>query len=210
MRLSNRLLKKVSNIQENDQQVVERVLRGDKKAFGAIIAMTERLVTQIIFKMVRSAEDRKDIVQEVYLKTFKNLSNFKFQAKLSTWIGHIAYNTSLNYLKRKKQAIICTVDAETNMEEAVAKLAQKNLDPYTNEIEQHLFNKELGISLAAELDRLPPLYKTLITLFHHEDLSCTEISDITGLPEGTVKNYLFRARKMLRNSLLITNYVERQ
>ncbi len=68
--------------------------------------------------------------------------------------------------------------------------------------ENQLFQKELSGILRKEIEILPPIYKTLITLFHHESMSYTELSQITGMPEGTVKSSLFRARKMLKENLL--------
>ncbi len=85
-----------------DQQLVNIVLSGDTNAFGTIIKKTERLVAQIVFKMINNPEERKDIAQDIYLKAFKNLSGFKFEAKLSTWIARIAYNSCLNYLEKRK------------------------------------------------------------------------------------------------------------
>src|SRR5260221_12009675 len=85
-----------------DQLLVEKVLRGDTNSFAVIIKNTERLVAQIIFKMINNPDDRKDIAQDVYLKAFHKLPGFKFQSKLSTWIGQITYNTCLSYLEKKK------------------------------------------------------------------------------------------------------------
>ena len=72
-----------------DQQLVAQVLGGNTEAFGQLVQRTEGLVTQVVFKMVRHPADRPDIAQEVYLKVFKNLTGFRFQAKLSTWVGQI-------------------------------------------------------------------------------------------------------------------------
>ena len=182
-----------------DQQLVNIVLSGDTNAFGTIIKKTERLVTQIVFKMINTPEDRKDIAQDIYLKAFKNLSGFKFQAKLSTWIARIAYNSCLNYLEKRKLRCFPAID-ETD--EDLEPTANKAMGWPDNEIDVFIFQQELSNILKAEIESLPPLYKTLITLYHNEELSYTEIIEITGLPEGTLKNYLSRARKTLRVNLL--------
>lgn len=184
-----------------DRPLVDQVLRGDTNAFKTIIKNTEGLVTQIIFKMIPNADDRKDIVQDIFLKTFQKLVSFKFQSKLSTWVGEIAYNTCLNYLEKKK-LVFPDNNGETN-EDALEILNNKD-GAVTNETEKTVFKKELSEILKTEIDKLSPVYKTLITLYHNEELSYTEIAEITRLPEGTVKNYLFRARKALKNSLLLT------
>jgi len=85
-----------------DSQLVDRVLSGDTNAFGSIIKNTERMVAQIVFKMIPNPEGRKDMAQDIYLKAFKKLRSFKFESKLSTWIAQIGYNTCLDYLRKKK------------------------------------------------------------------------------------------------------------
>ena len=73
-----------------DQPLVEMVLKGNTNAFKTIMKNTEDLVAQIVFKMIPIAEDRKDIAQDIYLKTFQKLNTFQFRSKLSTWIAQIA------------------------------------------------------------------------------------------------------------------------
>ena len=186
-----------------DQELIEQVLSGDIHAFGMIIKKTERLVTQIVFKMVSDSEERKDIAQDVYLKTFRGLSTFKFQSKLSTWIAKITYTTCLNYLEKQKSdsfsAVYVNDQADDEGEDHVADKLSSAPD---NDIEAFIFQKQLSEILKIEIEKLPPLYKTLITLYHNEELSYSEIAQVTELPEGTLKNYLFRARKTLKENLL--------
>ena len=184
-----------------DKYLIEKVLGGNTDSFSIIIKNTERLVAQIVFKMITNNEDRKDIVQDIYLKAFKKLESFKFQSKLSTWIGQIAYNTCLNYLEKKKLIFLkYNFDNETQ-DEALEKFNSK-ID-FDNETEKQLFQKELSDIIIIEIEKLQPIYKVLINLYHNEELSYIEISQITQLPEGTVKNYLFRARKTLKENLLL-------
>ena len=171
-----------------DRVLIEKVLAGDADAFGTVIKNTERLVAQIVYKMIGNSEDRKDIVQDVYVKAYKSLSSFRSEAKLSTWIARIAYNTCLNYLEKKKLLMVENIDF-------TEKLAG-------NTIAFALDQKESSIIVGAAIEKLPPILKTLITLYHNEDLSYAEIQQITNLPEGTIKSYLFRARKALKENLL--------
>lgn len=183
-----------------DKYLIERVLKGDKQAFATIIRQTEGLVAQMVFKMIPRAEDRKDIVQEIYIKAYKNLSGFRFQAKLSTWIGQITYNTCISYL-RHKQLILSGFDQPENEDDAM----QVREPVATDESDAPLFSKDRSAILQAAMEKLSPIHRTLITLYHHEEISYQEIGVITGLPEGTVKSYLFRARKALKENLLL-NY----
>jgi RNA polymerase sigma-70 factor (ECF subfamily) len=187
-----------------DHDLVHQVLNGNQQAFAQIVRQTEGLVAQIVFKMIPAPDDRPDIVQDVYLKAFRNLSGFRFNAKLSTWVGKITYNTCLHYLEKKK--LVFLPDANEQDNEPVNKLDQLNQKQQglsQNDIEKVLSGKELASILGTAIRMLsPPIYQTLITLYHQEELSYGEIGEITSLPEGTVKNYLFRARKALKEDLL--------
>ena len=171
----------------SDKQLVERVLQGDHHAFGLIVKGTERLVGQIVGRMISHAEDRKDIIQDIYLRTFKHLSGFRHAAKLSTWIGNIAYNTCINFLERRRLRVV----GDEFFPEAG--------DPWAEALME---GRELTAIIVAGIEELPPLYKTLVVLFHQEGLSYSDIGQITSLPEGTIKSYLFRARKQLKGIVL--------
>ena len=186
-----------------DQQLVAQVLGGNTAAFGQLVQRTEGLVTQLVFKLIRHPADRPDIAQEVYLKVFKNLAGFRFQAKLSTWVGQIAYNTCLHYLEKKQLVLLDPAEpapddpAEAGRRALPALVAGPASDPETA-----LLDQDLAGILSTAIEQLPPLYRTLIALYHQQELSYEEIAQITSLPDGTVKNYLFRARKLLKQQLL--------
>ncbi len=154
--------------------------------------------------MISNIEDRRDIAQDIYLKAFSNLAGFRFQSKLSTWIGQIAYNTCLNYLDKKKLVLAGNLSEEHAEDEEVI----LNGWSYQEDIlagrvrEEPIMIKERAAILQTAIAALPPLYKTLVILFHQEEMSYEEISQITALPAGTVKSYLYRARKSLRDHLL--------
>jgi RNA polymerase sigma factor (sigma-70 family) len=185
---------------QSDRQVVERVLRGDTEAFRAVIDRTQGLVTQIIFKMVANSEDRRDIAQDVYLKVFHKMGSFKFQSKLSTWVWQITFNTCSNYLQKRKLSLLDQPVSPNDIEDWLSEVPDHS-DIFVSDLEKQLMNSDLSKILNDEIDKLPPLYKTLIALYHHEEMSYYEIGQIVQLPEGTVKNYLFRARKMLKDQL---------
>jgi len=183
-----------------DRHLVAAVLKGDTRAFATIISNTKGLVIQIVYKMIDNAWDREDMIQEIYLKAYHKLSSFRFHSKLSTWIGSIAYNTCVNHLEKKRIDLFAMVDPEGKESlELAEKWGYANA---TDEADHYLSKKERIQIVEREIALLPPLFKTLITLFHKEELRYAEISKITGLPEGTLKSYLYRARKQLRDNLL--------
>jgi RNA polymerase sigma-70 factor (ECF subfamily) len=189
-----------------DSQLVGRVLSGDTNAFGYIIKNTERMVAQIVFKMIPNPEDRKDMAQDIYLKVFKKLGSFKFESKLSTWIAQIGYNTCLDYLRKKKIILTGNVYEENETGYGVPDMiSNKFFGAPEMEADNFMLQKNLSVILKTEIEKLSPVYKLMITLYHNEELSYDEIGQITGMPSGTVKSYLFRARKTLKDSLLL-NY----
>ena len=187
-----------------DRKLVDRILRGETNAYGIIIKNTENLVAKIVFEMIPSESDRKDIAQDVYIKAYQKLPGFKFQSKLSTWIGQICYNTCIDHLRKKKLVLaesIFETDADPSNDILdMMNTAQGNFD---EPVDTFVIGKNISEIVKKKIENLPAIYKTLISLFHNEELSYEEIATITGLPVGTVKSYLFRARRELKNDLLL-------
>ena len=195
-----------SNTGQNttDHHLVERVLSGDSIAFGIIVNNTENLVARIVFDTIDNESDRKDIAQDIYLKVYQKLPTFKFQSKLSTWIAQISYNTCIDHLRKRKLVL-----PDNKFEETDSGPENERLDILTiaqgisaGSADAVIIEKNISEILQAGISKLPVLYKTLITLYHNEELSYEEMGHITGLPGGTVKSYLFRARKELKKYLL--------
>lgn len=173
----------------SDRLLVDKILNGNTQLFAIVVKNTERLVAQIVRKMVANEENQKDLVQDIYLKAYQKLPLFKFECKLSTWLATIAYNTTVNYLE-KKRIPLCDIE---EVEENTILMAEN--------IETEIFKNEVNKLLSKEIRKLPPLYQTLISLYHIEELPNKEIAEITNLPEGTIKSYLYRARKILRENI---------
>ena len=177
------------NYHFSDKAIVTNILNGNIQDFAIVVKSTEKLITQIVRKMTLNEDDQKDLVQEIYLKAYQYLPSFQFKSKLSTWIANIAYNTTINYLQKKKIKVI-----------GIEEITERNFKVLENAELETIKTEEAKI-LHAAIAKLPLLYKTLITLHHLEELPNKEISEITNLPEGTIKSYLYRARKILKDSI---------
>jgi RNA polymerase sigma-70 factor (ECF subfamily) len=187
-----------------DRHLVDRVLRGESNAFGIIIKNTENLVAKIIFDMIINDGDRKDIAQDVYLKAYQKLRGFKFQSKLSTWIGQICYNTCIDHLRKKKLVLAENIfETETGSSSDLLDMMNTAQGKFDEPVDTFVIGKNISEIIKKKIAKLPSIYKTLISLYHNEELSYDEIGTITGLPAGTVKSYLFRARRELKNDLLL-------
>lgn len=178
----------------HDRHTISAVLEGDRQAARKLISQHQRLVGQIVSRMIRREDDRPDVCQDVFLKVFQSLAAFQYQSKLSTWIARITYNTCLHYLEKKKFTLFSDEHSEgATIDEAVC----GEDCPQVNTAD-----RQLSSNIAAEVDKLPVLHGTVLTLYHFHDMTYREIGDILQLPEGTVKSYLFRGRKMLKDRLL--------
>lgn len=179
----------------DEQDLVYKVLNGNARAFETLVTQYEKLVLHVISRLIRNDDDLKDVCQEVFIKVYRGLNKFSFQSKLSTWIARIAYLTALNYLRKYKNEALNSYDGE-NIE----------LDNYHfSEVtpERLMIKKDVSAYVHELILQLPLHYRTVLTLFYLNEFSIPEIQAITGMPEGTVKNYLFRAKQLLKNKLEI-------
>jgi len=174
--------------------LIEEILSGNQKAFQTFIETYQRLVSHVVFRMVPDEADREDLCQDIFLKIYKNLPEFKFNSKVSTWIARIAYNTCVNYLEKRKLPLFEDLSTE--------RISLDNLSGTLVAPDEYAEERDISQRLKIEIEKLPVHFRTILTLFHLESMSYHEIGDIMKLPEGTVKSYLFRARKSLKERLL--------
>ena len=184
-------IRKSDKGEKSQKLLVERILAGETEAFKTIIEDYGRLVNHIVYRMIQNEADREDICQDVFLKVYKNLASYRSDAKLSTWIGKITTNRCLDFLDKKNLPL-----ADDHFEEAVEDSPDMSFTP-------DILAEQSDISdlLKEKINMLPPVYKTILTLYHLDEQNYAEIGSIMNLPEGTVKSYLFRARRMLRENL---------
>jgi len=173
---------------------IEKILAGDKTAFQTLVEEHHRLVSHVVFRMISNREDREDTCQEVFLKIYQNLSNFRSESKLSTWIAKIAYNTCLNHLEKRKLLLLDDLSSEEQSQVSSLENVHRP-DQLTDE-------KEISSLLQAEIDKMPVHFRAILTLYHLDGMSYNEMGEILSSPEGTVKSYLFRARRLLKERLL--------
>ena len=174
---------------------VEAILAGDRERFRLLVEELQRLVSHIVFRMIPESHDREDICQEVFVKVYQNLAGFRFGSKLSTWVAQIAYNTCLTTLSKKQASPVYSAADDESMSrpEWAADISARPDSLYESE--------NTSAVIRREIDRLPPLPGTILVLFHLENMSLQQIAEVFGMPEGTVKSHLFRARKQLKEQL---------
>ena len=181
-----------------DQQVVELALKGRETAYRELLRRYERPVLSLIHRMVRDRELAEDLAQDTFVKVLNALDRYRPEFKFSSWIFKIAHNTALDWL-RKRELPTLSLDGAPDAVSADAQEATRPLvasdDPSPAEFTA---GNELRHQLEAAIGRLRPEYATAVTLFHMEGFAYEEIAETMGLPLGTVKTFIHRARKELR------------
>jgi RNA polymerase sigma-70 factor (ECF subfamily) len=173
----------------SDNELISQILSGNRNAFTFLVNRYQKLVVHIAGRVIQRQEELEDVCQEVFIKVYQNLGKYRNECKLSTWIAAIAYNTGINYLRKFKKW------DEVNPDDS---LALRNLSDFGSTSYE---TADLHRYIRDQIELLPVQYRTVLTLFHLEEFSYQEIEQITGMPEGTVKSYLFRAKALLKEKL---------
>jgi RNA polymerase sigma-70 factor (ECF subfamily) len=170
----------------DDEWLVVRCQLGEPEAFDALIARWYPPLWLYIRRMAGNDDDARDLTQELWLRVLRGLGRLRDASRLRAWLFGIARRLLMDRL-RDKYAASLAADVD------VATLAAAELDT---------LDREADIaSLEAALDALPPVEREVLTLFYLRDLSLAELADTLGVPVGTVKSRLFRARAMLRAAM---------
>ena len=177
-----------------DRALVEAVLANRAGAFEQLVRDYQGLCWHVIQRMVRHPEDTRELCQEAFLRVHRYLHQYRFDSPLKSWIGQVAYSVARRHLERKRIALAEAIDDEDGLS------LLDNLGDGTDLQQDHV-QADDERELHAAIERLPPLQRTILTLYHLEELPIGEIATITGLAEGTIKSHLFRSRSKLREIL---------
>jgi len=184
---------------EIDQQLVERVQQGDKRAFDLLVIKYQRRLARLLSRFVRDPAEVEDITQETFIKAYRALASFRGDSAFYTWLYRIGVNTAKNFLVsqgRKQPVTITGFDTEDaeNFEGA-------NQLREVNTPESELMGKQVAQTVNQALEALPEELRTAISLREIEGLSYEEIADIMNCPIGTVRSRIFRAREAVADKL---------
>jgi RNA polymerase sigma-70 factor (ECF subfamily) len=181
-----------------DQQLVERVQRGDKQAYGLLVEKYRRKLGRLLSRFIRDPAEVEDVVQEAFIKAYRALPNFRGESAFYTWLYRIGINTAKNYLvamgRRPQTSTEIEVDDAEHFEEGED---LRTMD--TPETE--LMSKEIAKTVQLAIEALPDDLRTAIVLREIEGLSYEEIAAAMNCPIGTVRSRIFRARESIAERL---------
>lgn len=191
----------MSHAEHSDQELVRLCLRSDERAARELVDRFQRPVFSLVYRMVRDRELAEDLTQEVFVRTFNNLRRYDRSYKFSSWLFKIAYNLTVDHLRKRRLKTISihgSPDAVTPERQEATSVALESDAEAPDAVAE---SKELAGYLEEAIGQLRPEYRTAILLRHVEGRAYDEISDIMDVPLGTVKTYIFRARRELRELL---------
>jgi RNA polymerase sigma-70 factor, ECF subfamily len=180
--------------------LVEQCRRGDAHAFARLVALHEGMVFNLAARLLGDPEEARDVAQEAFLQVYRTLGRFEGRSTLKTWIYRIVVNQCRNrqrWWRRRRKDRSCPIDALTPAEEA--RLVEQG--PRAEGPEERLERRERARVVQTALLHLSFEHRAVLLLREVEGLSCQEIGGALGLPAGTVKSRLSRARDALRSAL---------
>lgn len=183
----------------SDDALVIRAQQGDMVAFEALVNQHSSYVYNLALRVMRHPAEAEEVAQEAFLRVWRGLPNFQRNAQFHTWLYRIVVNLCYNRMPRLRQELTLLAPQEAGL----------SLEDPQQAVDAALLSTELQSVLHQAIDALPAHYRLLITLRHLQELSYNEIAESTGLPLGTVKTGIHRARAQLRMVLEVYLEVEK-
>ena len=179
--------------EREDRELVRESLEGDRKAFELLVVRYQRVVFNVVLRIVGRYDDVEDLAQETFIRAFRSLHQFDRERPFSTWIISIATHRAIDHLRRRRPPTISLDRPVANREsDRCLQLADLKNNP-----EEAFARKELGTLLEVALRRLPPNLRTVLVLREQWGHSYLDISEIMNIPVNTVRTWIYRARRQL-------------
>src|SRR5579885_1832587 len=182
-----------SQAEQNEAQLVKASQQGDQNAFALLVQNHQRLVFNMVLRMLQDYEEASEITQEAFFAAWQGLPAFRGEARFSTWLYRIAYNCALKQLEQRKRdhAVQLAIQAE-----------QSDQSRYTDErVEAEIEAYDRQRMVREHLANLPAKYRMVLVLRHLQEMTYEEMAEILTIPIGTIKTHLFRARNLLKERL---------
>ena len=182
----------------DDQTLATRITAHDGVAFEALMRRHNSRLFRVARAIVKDDSEAEDVLQEAYLDAYRNMSQFRGDAQLSTWLVRIVANRALMRLRQSKRERVVFPMAEVGSEDGATK---DYADPAVESPPQTIQRAEIRRLLERRIDELPVTFRAVFVLREIEELSAEEVATCLGIPSSTVRTRLFRARALLREAL---------
>jgi RNA polymerase sigma-70 factor (ECF subfamily) len=183
---------------ESDEAIVVRVQNGEAEAFGALVERYKEKLLRYARKFLRDQDDRDDIVQEVFIKSYENIQSFDASRRFSPWIYRIAHNEFVNAIKKRSRGPVLGLDFDVVFPHLTA----------GETADDTALERDTRAMLDACLDELDPKYREPLVLYYFEGLSYKDMADVLHIPMSTVGVRLARGKAMLQKVAAKKNLYE--
>ncbi len=183
----------------DERNLVERAKSGDQSAFRAIMEQNNRRLYRVARAVMKDDTEAEDVVQETYLRAFFNLSKFRAESSLATWLTRIALNEALG--RKRKQREMVTLETVETAQQTSAQIVQFPATTTETDPERSAAQHEIRKLLERAMDALPEPFRVVFVMRDVEEISIEEAATHLGIRPETVKTRLYRARRLLRQSL---------
>ncbi len=167
----------------DETKLIQQILAGNTSAFGHFVDKYQHMAITIAYRIIGNMQDAEDVVQDCYIRAFRNLHTFRANSKFSSWLYRIVYNASISFSK-----------ARIWIEDSTVEIYELSSEPMSE-----LYKEETSQSINKIMDLMSKGDALILTLFYLEDYSVRDVALITGLNESNVKIKLFRARKSFKH-----------
>jgi len=181
---------------DTDREIIQRVLDGDVRSFGILVDKHKAKAMTLAFRILKNREDAEEALQDAFVRVYRALSSFEWKSSFSTWLYRIVYNTCATAVRKRNGERHLSID-EGDEDGLRVEIESDELQP-----DLRMESDEFSKIVCEEVKKLPIVYGSTFTLFTIQDMSYEEIVQVTGMPLGTVKARLFRARTMLRKAIV--------
>jgi RNA polymerase sigma-70 factor (ECF subfamily) len=176
-----------------DEEIVRRVLAGDKRAFGELVERHKDKSMTLALRMLKDREEAEEALQDAFIRVYHALPRFEWKASFSTWLYRIVYNVCASSLGKRSERFHVSLNDEED-----EKLDMPSEEPSPDAVIEF---REIRTAVTEDIEGLPETYAGILALFFVHDQSYEQIVEVTGLPLATVKVRLFRGRVLLRDAV---------
>lgn len=180
-----------------EKRLAKLAQSGDTQAFAEIVELYKDKIFHLAYRMLSNRHEAEDVVQDTFLRVYRNITRYDVNQKFSTWIYRIATNLCIDRLRKRKPNY--SLDAEMNDQEGVDGYSMIPSDDRTPE--SYLLVSETQRMIHEAIESLPAKYKSVMVLRYLQDMSLQEISDVLDMPVTTIKTRVHRGREFLRKKL---------
>lgn len=179
-----------------DEEIISLIINGRTQLYSELVMRYQQKLFSTVYGYTHNIEDTNDLAQEIFIKVYNNLGNYKTISKFSTWFYRIAVNACIDWTRKRRLKTVSIIEADDEGIDIFETVSDCTYSP-----EEIVLKDENREAIKALIMKLPEIYKTVVVLYYYESFSPTEIAEILDIPRKTVDTRLYRARDIIRSNI---------